>query len=100
VSYTEKYGDLWRKKRSFTAFVHGSRIRRNTDRVRSLTSVYALRICRPGYEPYISQTIAVRKIPENVTANDLKNLFGNCYVETFCPAQCINQGSRTKTLLG
>ena len=83
MSYTEKYGDIRRKKRSFTVSVHGGyirspffseydrlapytgteiydrntgpcnttkygRIRRNTDRVRSFTSVYGFRNRRPG----------------------------------------------------
>jgi hypothetical protein len=36
----------------------------------------------------------------NITENDMKNLFGNFYVQTFCPARRVNQGSRTKTFIG
>jgi hypothetical protein len=41
VSYTEKYGDIRTKKRSFTVSVNGGRIR-------SYTTVYRVRNVRPG----------------------------------------------------
>jgi hypothetical protein len=53
VSYTEKYGDLRRKKRSFTAFVHRSRIRSPFCSVYNRIAPYTVtEICDRNTVPY------------------------------------------------
>ena len=52
------------------------------------------------------RTIVVKKIPQDVSENDLRRLFTNCHVLKYCPARTVLKKTvtidpdRTKTLWG
>jgi hypothetical protein len=44
------------------------------------------------------KTILVRKIPENVTENDLRRLFTNCRISKYCPVRVVHRKTISTTV--
>jgi RNA recognition motif-containing protein len=44
------------------------------------------------------RTIVIKNIPENVSENDLRRLFPNCYISKYCPARTVHRMATSTTV--